>query len=169
MANMAQEKSQRVTGNGSAESLKDRAAWVVAIVGLLTFIFSAWQFFEKQGDANREPFLRKQMDLAFETSKTVATLASTSDPKAWEEARLEFWMLYWGPLSIVENQAVKNKMMELGAIVPQGPDPGMNSARKRAMQDKSYELAQSMRQLMLESWGADLPTLQNGSGPTQKP
>jgi hypothetical protein len=72
--------------------------------------------------AKRQPFLEKQLELAFEASATASRLATVADPADWEKARLHFWLLYWGPLSIIENPAVEGKMIEFGKLVPKEPD-----------------------------------------------
>ena len=72
--------------------------WKVAIpwfLSLVTVAVGIWQYADKQAQANREPFLRKQLDLIFEASDTVSLLANSTNPEAWEKARARFWVLYW--------------------------------------------------------------------------
>ena len=162
------------TRNAKTENSSKQGAfgWIptlTAFVGVLTFLFSAVQFSVNQAKANREPFLRKQMEVAFKASEAVAILASSENPKVWEQARSDFWMLYWGPLSIVEDQDVKDAMMELGGIVPPHPVADVKMVSMPDIQTKSYRLAKLMRTLMLKSWGAELPVLTDEKPTVPKP
>ncbi|TIT47937.1 MAG: hypothetical protein E5W64_15760, partial [Mesorhizobium sp.] len=74
--------------------------WAISIA---TVLLGIWQYSDKQAQANREPFLKEQTRLLFEASETVSTLANTTDPAVWKNARSRFWTLYWGPLSLVED------------------------------------------------------------------
>ncbi|MDW9414239.1 hypothetical protein GOB15_07165 [Sinorhizobium meliloti] len=71
--------------------------WVISIV---TIGFGCLEFVNNKVQANREPFLKKQLELEFEVSDTVAVLASTADANRREKARSDIWRLYWGQLSI---------------------------------------------------------------------
>jgi hypothetical protein len=44
-----------------------------------------------------------QADLCKSAAEAAARVATTTDEKAWHEALDKFWMLYWGPLVIVED------------------------------------------------------------------
>jgi hypothetical protein len=113
----------------------------------------------EQEQANRRPFLQKQLEICFEAVDTAGRLASVPDPVEWEIARAKFWRLYWGVLSIVENQQVENAMVALGKLIPEQP----LSAQEHPMaelQDLSYNLAHSARDLMGPTWNVDLPALQ---------
>jgi len=57
----------------------------------------------------RKPFLETQTSLCKSASEAAARLATTTDSKVWGKARDEFWMLYWGPLAIVEDVDVTTR------------------------------------------------------------
>jgi hypothetical protein len=86
------------------------------ILTLVTALVGIWQFTVQQGQANRQPFLQKQLDLAFLASETTIKLATLTDPADWEKARLYFWISYWGPLSVVEDPKVESAMVPLGHL-----------------------------------------------------
>jgi len=46
------------------------------ILTLVTALVGIWQFTVQQGQANRQPFLQKQLDLAFLASETTIKLAT---------------------------------------------------------------------------------------------
>jgi hypothetical protein len=129
------------------------------LLTLLTAVIGIWQFTAQQSQANRTPFLQKQLELSFQASETASRLATETDPVEWEKARLTFWRLYWGPLSIVEDRAVESAMVELGKLVPAQPvkEPELPMTRLRV---PSYNLAHAVRRLVLDSWNVSLPPLQ---------
>jgi hypothetical protein len=89
---------------------------------LLTILVGIWQFSAQQTQANRQPFLQKQLEVCFQATETAGHLASETDPKEWEKARITFWTLYWGTLSIVEDRAVERAMVKLGRLIPDHAD-----------------------------------------------
>jgi hypothetical protein len=98
--------------------MKTLVPWILSV---LTVAAGIWQFSTQQMQANRQPFLQKQLELCFQATETAGRLASETDPIEWEKARITFWRLYWGPLSIVEDQAVEGAMVKLGRLVPDHP------------------------------------------------
>ena len=128
------------------------------LLSVLTVVAGIWQFSAQQKQSNRQPFLQKQLELCFQASETAGRLATETDPAKWEDARLTFWRLYWGPLSIVEDQAVEAAMVDLGKLIPAQPV----AAPKLPMTElntASYQLAHAVRGLVLASWQVDLPAL----------
>ena len=72
----------------------------IAIAGL------AWGVYTYRETSMRlasKPFYDKQLELYFEAATAAATLATDPRAETWNEARREFWRLYWGPLSMVED------------------------------------------------------------------
>ena len=130
--------------------------WILTLVRAATGI---WQFTVQQSQANRQPFLQKQLELGFEATEAAARLATETNPEEWEKARARFWQLYWGPLSVVEDPTVESKMVDFGKLVPDQP---VNSPKlpMSDLRDPSYELAHAVRDLVLASWNVNLPPLQ---------
>lgn len=127
------------------------------IFSLLTIGAGIWQYADKKAQSNKEPFLRKQLDLCFAASDAAAALATTADAEKWQSAREEFWRLYWGTLSIVEDTNVEIAMVKFGnrlEELPRTPELPAN-----VLQEPSLALAHAARDLILESWKVDLPKL----------
>jgi hypothetical protein len=120
--------------------------------------------FEQQ-QTNRRPFFQKQLEICFEAVDAAARLASETRPSEWEVARLTFWRLYWGVLSIVENQEMENAMVLLGQTVPRESvkEPELPM---RALQAGSLALAHAARDLMSPSWNVILPQIVSGRSPS---
>lgn len=118
------------------------------------------------------PFYDKQLKLYFAASEAAATLASSSEPLAWRAARDKFWMLYWGPLSMVEDisaratthplspsepPTVEEAMKLFGgyllAVEANLPPSGIPTDQQReTLQPRSYWLAHRLRDSMRASW-----------------
>jgi len=132
------------------------APWLLSV---LTIAVGIWQFADKRAQSNKEPFLRKQLEISFEASDVAARLATETDPAEWEKARKVFWKLYWGPLGIVEDPGVEAAMVALGRIVPDRPAAGADLPMTN-LQQPSLRLAHATRDLILASWKVDLPPLE---------
>jgi hypothetical protein len=141
--------------------------WKVSVPWLLSVVTVAvgiWQYADKQAQANREPFLKKQLDLVFEASETVSKLANLTDPTEWRKAKDRFWILYWGPLGIVENQKIETCMGKAGRTIPQSSDQNTPSLPLVSLQATSIELSHVAREFILESWNVDLSELSRPNG-----
>lgn len=140
---------------------KTWTAVVPWILTILTLSIGAWQFTLQQEQANRSPFLKEQLAVSFAAVDAVAILATETDPAAWETARKTFWRLYWGPLGVVENREVEAQMVALGKMIPP-PQEAVAAAELPMVELRvpSLRLAQAVRELLLKSWGVDLPALE---------
>jgi hypothetical protein len=147
-------------GTAIITGLATVAAGVMALAG------GMWGHWLEQRQANKRPFLEKQLALCFEAVEMESRLAAARDPKEWEDARLTFWRLFWGPLSMVEDQRVKEAMEAFGNILTTIPIPrrGEISASelpRHDLEQTSYRLAHAARDLVISSWRIrDLPQLQ---------
>mgnify|MGYP003642440668 CR=1 FL=1 len=139
----------------------ERRDWTIAVpwvLSIVTILIGIGTFYAEQRQANRKPFLEEQLDLGFQASTVVATLATTTDRDEWNAARIKFWLLYWGPLSVVEDKGVEGCMVSIGKLVP-GPaavTPDLPMARLETL---SYRLSHKVRDMVRTSWGVDLSPL----------
>jgi|HubBroStandDraft_4_1064222.scaffolds.fasta_scaffold66332_2 hypothetical protein len=141
------------------DNLPTAGPWLATLVtATLTALVGIWQFRSQRQQSNRQPFLQKQLDLCFEASETAARLATETNKDEWEKARLTFWRLYWGTLSIVEDPKVEVAMLELGGLVPRQPvaEP---SLPMRVLERPSLKLAHMCRSLILGSWNVHIDPL----------
>ena len=81
------------------------------LIALAAFVFGIYQYYRSNELTYRRPYWEKQLALYLEATSTAATLASTDDESAWNDARNNFWRLYLGPLCMVENAAVESAMV----------------------------------------------------------
>ena len=141
---------------------------VSAMIGAATIGIGIWQYREDsrmRADTARlearKPFLEKQMALCFDASDAAATLATTLDATRWQDSRERFWILYWGPLSVVERPfatgeigPVEAAMVDFGrALKPLQDSP---SLPLRMLEGKSLSLAHACRGLIFDSWEIEL-------------
>lgn len=142
------------------------AQWQVlvsALIGAGTIGVGIWQFHEDsvrraenaQFEARR-PFVVKQMEICFQASEAASTLASSTDAENWRRAKEAFWMLYWGPLSVVESPLsgeqgpVEKQMVVFGnalKALQNSPTLPLDS-----LEQESLELAHRCRDLIFDSW-----------------
>ena len=90
---------------------------VVAVGGL---VFGIYQFQSQRdkGDSEKETMLRRQkVELYNKAAEVAASFPQASDPKEADEKKKQFWSLYYGQLSIVEDENVKNAMMRYGGAL----------------------------------------------------
>lgn len=130
--------------------------WLLTLVAL---VVGAWQFLHGQEQANKRPFLEKQLELTFDAVDSTSTMATTTDLNQWNAARNDFWRLYWGVLSIVEDPKVEAAMIATGKVVPKPHEPAPTLPFYE-LQKHSYNLAHEVRKLVLDSWDISLPELE---------
>jgi hypothetical protein len=147
----AQLRSQLERPSGFWTSLSRNVAVLTMIGGLCTFIFSVWQYKEQQDKnraedrrrgeiekTDRELALRKdeeyrdlelmkvvwekEVGLLFEASNVAAMIATTSDAEQRSAAEARFWVLYEGPLCIVEIDSVIKAMVNFGNALKAGDE-----------------------------------------------
>ncbi len=142
------------------------AQWQVlvsALIGASTIGAGIWQFSEDSRRRaenaqfeSRKPFLVKQMELCFQASEVAATLASSTNLENWRQAKETFWMLYWGPLSVVETPLggeqgpVEKQMVVFGGVLePLQDNPTLPL---ESLEQESLDLAHKCRELIFDSW-----------------
>ena len=143
------------------------AQWQVlvsALIGAATIGAGIWEFHEdslrRTNNAQfeaRKPFLVKQMELCFQASEAASTLASSTNIENWRRAKETFWMLYWGPLSVVEKPLsgtqegpVEEQMVVFGKKLK--PLQNSPTLPLKSLEQESLNLAHKCRELIFDSW-----------------
>ena len=86
---------------------------VPTAVAVAALVVGFVQYIATSSLSARQPFLEKQTELCLRASEHAARLASTQDREQWEKSREEFWMLYYGPLAVVEEPGTKGGVVEM--------------------------------------------------------
>jgi hypothetical protein len=141
-------------GDPSAGWIKFALTSGIAVVALGAGLI---QFGTTSAFSVRQPFLEKQTALCISAAEHVGRLASTLDANTWGKSREEFWMLYWGPLAIVEDvesqatNRVEAAMVafgkELGKINPASPALPVS-----ALEQPALKVAHACRDLLTSKW-----------------
>src|SRR6185369_10509268 len=108
----------------------------------------------KQADAAlreaQKPFLQRQTELYFEATGAAAKLATLEKGPERDNARKRFYELYWGDLSVVEDEIVETAMVRFHDKLD---DFEKGKAEKFDLQEMSLELAHACRNSMARGWG----------------
>src|SRR5712691_510833 len=91
-------------------------------IAVIALVVGFIQFGTTGAFSVRQPFLEKQTGLCHSAAEHVARLASSRDAKTWSNSREEFWMLYWGPLAIVEDVESQTKNRVEAAMIEFGDE-----------------------------------------------
>jgi hypothetical protein len=149
------------------------------LVTVLGFAFTIWQYRAEQArnrtataeqavkqsaeraeQARREkelsqrefmkPLLEKQQQLYFDAASAAATVASpASNALERRQAEARFWVLYWGPLVMVETTEVSGAMKNFGKCLR-----GEEKCSAYELQSRSLSLASTLEAAMLKTWNA---------------
>jgi hypothetical protein len=131
-------------------TLTSVAPYAAVIAAALTASLGLYWNFHSATAARKQTFLLRQMDLCFEASECVATLATTSSNVVWEAARDRFWQLYYGCLAVVEGEEVAKWMVASSKLVP--PTGKAPSLPVSELCGPSLQLSHAVRGLFLEAW-----------------
>jgi hypothetical protein len=150
--------------------------WLKIVVLITSGLWVAYTYFtDRESDRKKEieqskrestvalinaqqPFLTKQLELYFETSRVVAILA-TAVPGSdeWRAKEKRFWELYWSELSVVEDGVVESAMVETcKAMVKYKLAPSDHLAQL-TFEGATYDLAHALRRGFYNSWINAIP------------
>jgi hypothetical protein len=158
-------KLAQIVFNPPANQIAQFTPLVTGLVAVLGFPFGVFQY-RKQQKLNRDaaaesrdrefyrPLWEKQLALYFDASEAAATIATSSDPEARRQAEAKFWMLYSGPLVVVESPEVSGAMKNFGKC--------LEDETRGGIQELSLALASAF-QISL-THGADLRLVEFSKG-----
>ena len=120
-----------------------------AIAAIITAFFGIFQYGMSKRNEFRRRFWEEQLVVYRKACCVAGSLASSSSLNDVEKQRLEFWSLYWGEMSILENKAVKEAMMAFGKqlILVQNNDSVTSD-----LTQLSYTLARECRRSLEQTW-----------------
>jgi hypothetical protein len=156
-ASSSSKSDQNVDSKSNSKKSRLDAAfpWVGLVVSILTVLFGIWQFLLQQIQSNKQEFGKKQLELCVQATDAAARLAETTDPVEWEKARQAFWILYWGPLAIVEDQNMATAMIDFGKHLPKDPVPP-SGLPVHDLDAPAINIAHAARNLIQTNWNVNL-------------
>ena len=108
--------------------------------------------FEQTAKEFRKYFYEKQMDFYTEATEAAATLATEEKGSAdYEAARKDFFRLFWGKLSIVEDKSVEARMMDFRNLLLQY-EQGARHVSQADLQQASLNLAHDASKYTMDVW-----------------
>jgi hypothetical protein len=164
--------------------------WVPIFATLATGVWAAWTYFDNQERQQaqqaadfikttnlqmrqaQEPFIKRQLDLYFETAQVVGKLVTLQpNTEGWKAQHTRFWQLFWTELSLVEHDSVK-KAMESFSTSLEGFRKEPSEKRLDDLQQHAYRLSQALRGGIYNSWisGPEQPIhISRSSGSQSQP
>jgi hypothetical protein len=112
----------------------------------------------------RHAFWQKQFDVYVRATRIAAKIALMQDIESVKPERHEFWVLYSGELSILENKDVRDAMIKYGRELDK-----IEKGQKNidALEFLSYNLARACRESLKKTWEPvpldDIPQEMNDS------
>ena len=99
-------------------------------------------------------FWNRKLELFLETSQAAAAMAMAQSPTEYSSARQNYFLLFFGRLSLVEGPKVKDAMVKFAKSIPPNdlktfpftPD------QQSKLQDNAYELTIEMRNELISAW-----------------
>jgi hypothetical protein len=135
---------------------------LTVVVGALWAVYAYVDHASKEAEATartrlieaQQPFLRKQLDLYFETAELAGRLVTedATNPKYKDDVK-RFWALYWSSLSMVEHEVVEKAMMNVGERLNAYLPDATNDEKRNDLEAAVYQLAHAIRSGIESSWG----------------
>ena len=98
----------------------------------------------------RKPFLERQQTLYFEAAASASKLATLDGGAERDAARKRFYHLFWGELSVVEDELVESAMVRYKNTFELYES---GQVGKGELEQMSLNLAQSCRASLARGWG----------------
>lgn len=98
----------------------------------------------------RKPFLERQQTLYFEAASAASKLATLEAGAERDAARKRFYHLFWGELSVVEDELVESAMVRFKNTLELYES---GEAGKGDLEQMSLTLARSCRDSLARGWG----------------
>ena len=132
---------------------------VVGMIGIIlgggwtvvTYLQNAKIAAEAAAREAQKPFLDKRLELYIQAVSSVATIGTSSNPKDIAEAKINFWNLNWGPLALVEDEEVQNKMDAVAQCLRKKPQ-----CEAKEIRELAENLAHSCKKSISSEWGVTL-------------
>ena len=118
-------------------------------------------------------FWNMKLELFLETSAAASMMATTDSIDEFNKARIKYWELFYGRLSLVEGQAVKQAMETFSAQVPSG-SVEQRSLPLKSMQQPAYRLTLVLKDELGHAWQEPfgellMPTSRSSRPPSPAP
>lgn len=124
-----------------------------SIVILLGVVVTIRNFGRSHTNSFQSSFWSKQLNYYLQASTYAAELTEhTFDSSDYKTSRKNFNVLYWGPMSIVEDKKVKGAMKEFRNELLIYESNIKDEKALARLQQKSFQLARTCRESSIKRW-----------------
>lgn len=103
---------------------------IKAVTTVALFIGGIWALYQHFDTEKKKVYSiiwNKRVELYFETSKSTGAIAVANSPNEVTKEIKDFWQAFYGPMSVIEDDAVKKKMEDFAGFVRAFQGPGYTS------------------------------------------
>lgn len=112
---------------------------VTTIAIVIGFVWGAVQYFDTKRQEYNMQLWNKKMDYYLHTSSAVAKIATSESVSQVKEEIDKFWSLYYGPMAVLEDSNVKNKMEKVAGFVSEYENKNRESDAKTRIQPNIFK------------------------------
>ena len=137
------------------DSYKKWELWIKILTLVVIVVGGVWGYLEYTDTKEKEfysDFWNRKMELFLRTTNAASEMATTSSAETFNEARTEYWELFYGPLSLVEGPCVKRSMEVFSRCVPKDPIDSSITLPMQTLKQPSYRLALRLKQELAKAW-----------------
>ena len=135
--------------NSESSKAQTIIPWLGVIATMATIIVGIVQYNHSKDQEFRKAFWEKQYKLYSEVTEIAAKIAVSDDLNDVADERANFWHLYYGKMSIVENKAVYDAMVAFGRKLESLEKSGGAAFELRLF---AYNLARACRESLKDTW-----------------
>ncbi len=134
---------------------------VTAFIAVVAFVVSVYQYNSARDRELKKPVWERQLAVAFEISNTAAAIAATIDPDNVERKKSvdRFWQLYYGPSIFVEDEPLKQAMIDFGDCLNGQSKCGSEAEQSARLPELSLNLTNQCRSAIGLTWQLHLDDL----------
>ena len=93
------------------------AAFVIGGALVFSALYGVLHYVNHAERESQKPFLDQRLAIYLETNEALAILTTSNDSKKVQDAKAQFWALYWGRMAVVENKEVQDAMDNIAACL----------------------------------------------------
>lgn len=142
-----------------AENKRPVSYWLPVLIAAIPITAGIFQYYSTRQTEFQKQFWEEQIVLYKQAADAASEIAMSSSLEESASARITFWKLYWGKLSILEHKEVEQAMKDFGTHLGECEagigEPCFGERDGSAITDlrvKSYHLAHCLRFSLLETW-----------------
>jgi len=124
-------------------------SWIGVLATLATLGSGIYQYGHSKDQEFRRAFWEKRYQLYSDATDLAASIAIAENLASVAEERSKFWQLYYGKMSIVEDRAVYNAMVDFGKKLEPLENSGNTSPELKIF---AYGLARACRESLKNTW-----------------